>query len=1091
MDHLISLREMTDSQWYKAATLVERRRAFLSTDRDHLAHHSKDQLTLANRLLERWKKHKAFQDAAMFKERLASDGLTEQDLLWLLTEPQEQLEACKISPEIPQWLQEMEQMLAPLRAEQSHPQKEANQEQCTPKFLDVFRPLIEAGSTGLQPGIQQFAKTYLAALPFDRHAVLDHLLENLESRLQHAALRAIILEMHIARLEQHLSGETSQERFTNFLQQLCQPDRLHTFLAEYPVLARMLVVIIRQWDRSTLELLQRLSADWNEICTAFAQGIEPGELVGIQMGAGDIHREGRSVAILSFSSGFRIVYKPRSLALDQHFQELLDWLNTHGITHPLHTMTILDKGNYGWAEFVQAHDCATEEEVARFYMRQGYYLALLYALDACDFHYENLLASGEHPYLIDLEALFHPRMREQNEEAVEIAATQSINHTVQRIGLLPQRILLEAGGEGIDISGLGGKGGQLTPRPVFVWKERGTDKMRIEREQREIAEEKNRPKLQGQHVDMLTYESHILDGFTELYRLFVEHRTAWLSQLLLPFEQDEIRLIVRSTRTYGLLLTESYNPECLQDALERDILFDYLWDGAASQPHLRQVIAAERHDLEEDTIPLFTGCPASTDIFTSRGERIADFCAEPGMEFVKKRFEQMDEDDLARQKWIIKATLVSTIMEGKRHPHVPLITSHQGEVTRAQFLQEACTIGKRLDALGFKNGAEMSWLGIGMVREIDEKTIWSVQELSPNRLYDGTPGIVLFLSYLGMLTENSKYTAMARSTLSTIEKLVYQLLHPDPALQVRTRHVQAIGAFEGLGSLIYLFSHLGVLWRDSCYISLAEELVEILDSFIEQDEHLDIIAGSAGCLISLLSLYQVSPQPQTLATATQCGDHLLAHARQMPEGIGWDTFEPGNALPGFSHGVAGIALSLLRLAAVSQEERFHQAAIQAIVYERSLFDAEHRNWPRVLRQHDKDFPVTWCHGAPGIGLGRLAALEYIDDEQIRQEIDIALDTTLKLGFGNNQSICHGDLGNLETILMATQVLNEPAYREDLKRLSALIFNGIQEHGWVTGVPLGVETPGLMTGLAGIGYQLLRLAEPERVPSVLTLAPPLT
>jgi lantibiotic modifying enzyme len=31
---------------------------------------------------------------------------------------------------------------------------------------------------------------------------------------------------------------------------------------------------------------------------------------------------------------------------------------------------------------------------------------------------------------------------------------------------------------------------------------------------------------------------------------------------------------------------------------------------------------------------------------------------------------------------------------------------------------------------------------------------------------------------------------------------------------------------------------------------------------------------------------------------------------------------------------------------------------------------------------------------------------------------------------------------------------------------------------------------LMTGLAGIGYELLRLAKPERVPSVLSLDPPL-
>jgi lantibiotic modifying enzyme len=35
----------------------------------------------------------------------------------------------------------------------------------------------------------------------------------------------------------------------------------------------------------------------------------------------------------------------------------------------------------------------------------------------------------------------------------------------------------------------------------------------------------------------------------------------------------------------------------------------------------------------------------------------------------------------------------------------------------------------------------------------------------------------------------------------------------------------------------------------------------------------------------------------------------------------------------------------------------------------------------------------------------------------------------------------------------------------------------------------VETPDLMVGLAGIGYELLRLAEPSVVPALLTLEPP--
>jgi lantibiotic modifying enzyme len=53
----------------------------------------------------------------------------------------------------------------------------------------------------------------------------------------------------------------------------------------------------------------------------------------------------------------------------------------------------------------------------------------------------------------------------------------------------------------------------------------------------------------------------------------------------------------------------------------------------------------------------------------------------------------------------------------------------------------------------------------------------------------------------------------------------------------------------------------------------------------------------------------------------------------------------------------------------------------------------------------------------------------------------------------------------------------------------MILDSIARHGWQCGGPQAVEMPGLMLGLAGIGYQMLRLAEPDRVPSVLVLAPP--
>jgi lantibiotic modifying enzyme len=108
---------------------------------------------------------------------------------------------------------------------------------------------------------------------------------------------------------------------------------------------------------------------------------------------------------------------------------------------------------------------------------------------------------------------------------------------------------------------------------------------------------------------------------------------------------------------------------------------------------------------------------------------------------------------------------------------------------------------------------------------------------------------------------------------------------------------------------------------------------------------------------------------------------------------------------------------------------------------------------------------------------------------IREEIQIAVQTTLRSGFGRNHSLCHGDLGNLDFLLEASRVLRDSGLAAEVNRIAGGILAGVEAAGWECGVPLGVEVPGLMTGLAGIGYELLRLAEPERVPSILALDPP--
>jgi type 2 lantibiotic biosynthesis protein LanM len=500
---------------------------------------------------------------------------------------------------------------------------------------------------------------------------------------------------------------------------------------------------------------------------------------------------------------------------------------------------------------------------------------------------------------------------------------------------------------------------------------------------------------------------------------------------------------------------------------------------------LAKVIPAERDDLLRGDIPIFTTQPSSRDLWNSSHERIANFFDESSMTLVQRRLQGLSDPDLTQQIWFIRASLTSLAMsEDRVRWQTYRLTEPQTIVTCDQLLLASRAVGDRLEALALRDDRNALWIGLKLINE----RRCSIAPLEFD-LYDGLAGVVLFLAYLGVITQEERYTRLAQAALTRMRRMLEQ----------SRSFIMSVGGFLGWGGVIYTLTHLGELWNQPALRSEAEAVVELLPSLIKQDKHFDIMGGAAGCIGSLLSLYRCNPSEPTLAVAIQCGDHLIAKAQPMEHGSGWiPKFGRTKPLTGFSHGAAGIAWALLELAAVTGEERFRKAALDAIAYERSLFRPEVSNWPDL-----RDFATTlqadnnnqhtcmtaWCHGAPGIGLARLRCLQHLDDAEIRSEINAALKTTLAHGFGGNHSLCHGDLGNLELLLQASEILDEPEWRHQVNRLASIILESIDQHGWLCGIPLGVESPGLMTGLAGIGYELLRLAEPTRIPSVLMLEPP--
>jgi type 2 lantibiotic biosynthesis protein LanM len=1068
MDH--SLFELPD--WYKALTLTERAATLHRTP--DLP--STGDEALAERRLARWRGQEPFASDGFFARRLGLDGLTETELRALLAEPAEAVAARETAPL--SWMALLAEAFT-RPAPESFP--EPVSENPSIGFLNIVRPLLDAAYTRLLAGIRTLEERCPDA-PFDAATAGPLLAANLPSALLLQMNRTMVAELQIARHAGRLSGETPEARFQSFLESLGEPAQALGILRQYPVLARALVETVDRWVAVSLELLERLAADWPDLRAVFSPDADPGPLVEVKTGLGDSHRGNRTVVLFRFASGLRLIYKPKPLAIEAAFQDLLDWTGRKGFSPAFRTLRLLDRGDYGWIEFVEAGPCADEEAVRRFYLRQGGSLALLWLLEATDFHWENLIAAGEHPVLIDLECLFQPLSHELGGPVDEARIGRVLQKTVLNTGLLPSRIWNEGGGEGVDLSGLAGTGGQTTP-PMPRAEHAGTDEMRYVLQPVEIPERENLPTLGGEPVTVTRYLDEVVEGFRRMVRLFLEHR----DELTAPggpldaFAETEVRVIVRPTRSYALLLFESFHPYTLGDALDRDRLLDRLWLAAREHPLLDRVIPAERRDLLRGDIPMFTTRPGTRDVWSSDGERFPDLQPDTGLERVRRRLERLDKGELDRQAWLVHNSLATIDLKRGEHPSYDF--READPPSREELLAAAVDVGRRLEGIALRGPRDAHWFGPETVGATND---WTLQPAGPD-LYLGIPGIALFLAFLGKVTGEDGFTDLARAATVTFR---------DQISQSRIR-ISNIGAYSGWGGVVWTLTHLGLLWGEDDLLVEAERVAsEKIAPRIRDDENSDLISGAAGALIALLTLQGVRPSDRLLEAAVQCGERLLARALPMERGLGWHLAIAGpTPLAGISHGAAGISWPLLRLAAQTGDDRFREAALGGLEYERFLYRSDKANWPDLRDgtvpedAPEPHFMWAWCHGAPGVGLGRLAGLPYLDDATVRAEIGSAVESTIANGFGRNHCLCHGDLGNLEVVTLAAEKLTRPDWTTRAGRIAGGILAGLRERGPLFGLPGRTEPPGIMTGLAGIGYGLLRLAAPGRVPSVLILEGP--
>jgi type 2 lantibiotic biosynthesis protein LanM len=926
----------------------------------------------------------------------------------------------------PRWAELVDQAVAtgPLSAEGTVPGEWLE------AFAWVFRPLVRIARDRLaRAALDGKVDANLVAAGFDRQ---------LGRRLAGLAARTLVLELNIERVSGRLVGESAEQRFADFIRSQAGSERLTALFAEYPVLARLLGQASQYSADAQVELLERFNADRELIVARLLNGVDPGQLVDVHTGSGDSHQRGRSVAILRFADGRKVIYKPRPLDLHRHYAGLVSWLNTKVLGLDLRTVDLLPRDGYGWLEFVQHRPCSQIAEVDRFYRRQGALLALLYAVDAADIHYENLIACADQPVLVDVETLFHP-MLEQPTAIGPDPAARVLASSVHRMALLPQMLLGEHGA--VDVSGLGGDKGVHYPTDTVAWDGVGTDVMRLVRRRTEFRGAVNRPRLGDRDLEPAEYRTAMLGGFREGYDAIVRHRSELIG-LLTACTNDKIRIVVRPSQVYATLLDESTHPDVLRDAVQRERVFDALTADSACDLARQRLIPSELADLWAGDLPMFTSKPGSRDLWAADGECLPDLLEGPGLATVVLKIAAMDEVDRYDQEWLISAALATRALPVEHRTGETRPSAGTAAVPDPQrLLSAACGIADEIGARAMHGDGRANWLGLEPV--IDKH--WAVLPMGAG-LAHGYCGVALFLAQLADLTGVQRYAELARDAVRPVPRLIDQLI-TEPELGVTI----GCGGSHGLGGISYAIARLGNLLDDPEIRSWLPAVVDLTRAATD-DEFACFAAGSAGGLAAMLAVHTETGLPAAGRLAWDFADRLIEQAHMVP----CTCLDMPSA--GFAHGHTGIGWALLRFANTGAGEPYGEVG-------QAILDVE------VPDGSD----LSWCGGLSGFA----AARQDCPEEWART---LAEHVPLR-----DMSLCHGELGVTEALM----VLGERGHEEAAyaaTRHAGMLLGAIDRGGVRCGTPHGVVSAGLLNGLAGIGYGLLRLGFAQRVPSVLLLEP---
>ena len=866
-------------------------------------------------------------------------------------------------------------------------------------------------------------------------------------------------------------------------------DERRVWWSQHAALARLFAIRCVAWVRSITEIMEHLDTDGAEIKNRFFDGEEPGSLVAISRGIADSHNGGRSVAILEFESGAKIVYKPRNMGIDEQFVRIVDSVNEL-IEEDLRLVVprSWNRGRYGWMEFAAGHPCDDDEMVRQYHRRMGVLLALVHALQGNDFHLENVMAAGGHPIPIDLETITVPNPLTSTDAVGLIdPAAELVNCSVLRTLLLPSIVTRP----GVDPQNLGAleveEKSKDGSKSHFRLHNVNTDFQRWikvegvdpETTRGRIARVERRD---GGAIDTMSMMPEISQGYGIAYQSILEDR----DRLLAPdgpihgLESSLVRVLNRSTQIYYRLLLESCQREYLATGIDRWIHLERLSmpldndpDVTEDIPHIdsiramtHAIIEAEQASLVDGDIAYFVAEGGGTEYMTIDPTTavprkvVGATLKNSAIESAESQLQRMGASDLELQDRLMNSSYLTAyqtlneMLHGGRNKTKISIEDVMGpETSNDELRSQVVSTLEWIENEQIPSEVSVNWIESVMNPELDT--------IQPGPLdmgsYSGRGGIVMVLELAYRALGDRRWLDLATRAVDIDFRAIGLGLDATSGLNLPPSGLTLRGGLTS--SLWILGRHEGCgQYRDAA----RRVTTEITDRSIANDQSFDVLAGSAGQILLLISMLEEDSLPDAHGVIERLADHLIRSKVDI-DGPGWRLTPNEIPVNGFAHGRAGIALALLQAGRLLDRRDLRDAAI-------AVFEAEHRlrgdqpseGWPdyRGLRDSDPR-PASggspfWCNGLEGIALSRAAALQIEDHPILRDDLEFCLAGLREANFAHRHHLCCGITGRIETDVTLQRLCNTPALVDDASRRRILAKSldptAVKEHG-LTGMAL--------------------------------------